>query len=270
MPATDAPTPEQMVLLTQIIREISRRRLSPEDAEDFAQVVHLRLIEREYDVIHQFRGRSSLRTYLTVVVLRILLDWRNEQYGKWRPSAAAVQLGVHAISFERLTSRDGLTSAEAIEVMCANDGCQRDALETLVMRLPIRPRRRRVSEREAIEVATGFEDQIDRPARRIAARRVLTEALRGLCDEDRQLLRARFSRSHSIQALAKATSIDARQLYQRLTHVLRNLRDTLRRAGITNLADIMEATDHPHVELRAVGIDRRRGDTGVIWRNSNR
>ena len=66
--------------------------------------------ERGYDIIDRFEGRSSLRTYLTVVISRMLLDWRNSKYGKWRPSKAALSLGEHAVDLERLMSRDGYTA----------------------------------------------------------------------------------------------------------------------------------------------------------------
>src|SRR5262245_22016454 len=88
------PSSDQLALLNRVIKEATRsRRMSAEDAEDFAQWVQLRLLERAYDVFDRFTGKSSLRTYLTVVVRRMLLDWQNSEYGKWRPSAAAVRLG---------------------------------------------------------------------------------------------------------------------------------------------------------------------------------
>ena len=75
------PSPEELELLSQVVRDVARgRRLSREDAQDFAQSVHLRCLERNYDIFMKFQGRSSLKTYLTIVVRRILLDWRNSQY----------------------------------------------------------------------------------------------------------------------------------------------------------------------------------------------
>jgi len=88
-----SPSPEDLTLLSEVLRDVSRRRLSPDEAQDFVQSAHLKLLERQYDVFGRFTGGSSLRTYLTVVVIRLLLDWRNSTYGKWRPSAAAVRLG---------------------------------------------------------------------------------------------------------------------------------------------------------------------------------
>ena len=47
-----------------------RRRLAAHELEEFAAHVNLKLIEDDYAVFRKFEGRSSLRTYLTVVVQR--------------------------------------------------------------------------------------------------------------------------------------------------------------------------------------------------------
>ena len=111
------PSSSDLVLLGEVIRGVIRRgRLSPADAEDFSQGVHLKFLETGYEAFARFDGRSTLRTYLTTVVWRLLLDWRNAAYGKWRPSAAARRLGVEAVRLDRLINRDGLTVEEAIQV----------------------------------------------------------------------------------------------------------------------------------------------------------
>ena len=62
------PTPEELSLLDTVIRAVARaRRLGCGDFQDFAQTVHLKLIERRYDAFSRFRGDSSLRTYLAAV-----------------------------------------------------------------------------------------------------------------------------------------------------------------------------------------------------------
>jgi RNA polymerase sigma-70 factor (ECF subfamily) len=45
--------------------------LKPEDAEDLAAEVLLQLVANDYAVLRQFRGSSSLSTYLTVIARRI-------------------------------------------------------------------------------------------------------------------------------------------------------------------------------------------------------
>src|SRR5262245_9404414 len=109
------PTPAQLALLAQVVRNVAKvGRLSRDDAEDFAQSVQLKFLERDYDVLRRFEGRSSLKTYLTVVVRRLLLDWQDHAYGKWRPTATALRLGPHAVQLERLVNRDAFTATEAV------------------------------------------------------------------------------------------------------------------------------------------------------------
>ena len=45
--------------------------LNPEEVEDIAQEVLLQVIAHDYAVLKQFRGKSSLATYLTVISRRI-------------------------------------------------------------------------------------------------------------------------------------------------------------------------------------------------------
>jgi RNA polymerase sigma-70 factor, ECF subfamily len=45
--------------------------LTPEEVEDIAQEVLLQVVANDYAVLKQFRGKSSLATYLTVIARRI-------------------------------------------------------------------------------------------------------------------------------------------------------------------------------------------------------
>jgi DNA-directed RNA polymerase specialized sigma24 family protein len=83
----------------------SRHHLPGSEADDFGSHVKLKLIEHDYAILKKFEGRSNLRTYLTVVIHRLFLDYRIKAWGKWRPSAAAKRCGGVAILLERLTRR---------------------------------------------------------------------------------------------------------------------------------------------------------------------
>src|SRR5262245_22557834 len=61
-------------LIYHVIHYTSHLRsapLSPEEVEDIAQEVLLQVVANDYAVLKQFRGRSSLATYLTVIARRI-------------------------------------------------------------------------------------------------------------------------------------------------------------------------------------------------------
>ena len=240
---SNPPSPDDLELLSHVLKEVARsRRLSSEDAQDFIQTAQMKLLERHYDIFRRFSGRSSLRTYLTVVVTRLLLDWRNSEYGKWRASAAAVTLGESAVQLERLVVRDGYTMDEAIAVVLGGRNAPaRAELLRIVERLPRRPYRRRVSDEWLAEVGAGFEDPVGLAERRLADRRIrtaLVRALRRLPAEDRWLIRVRFGENRSVQALASTLRTDPKKLYRRFDRTLRRLREQLVTAGVTGPDEI--------------------------------
>lgn len=236
------PSPEQLALLSQAIRDVARvRRLSGADVDDFAQSVHVRFLERNYDIFDRFEGRSSMRTYLMVVVSRMLLDWRNSVYGKWRPSSAAVSLGGHAVDLERLMSRDGYSRDEAAEIVRTREGAPSlSALHGLAELLPNRQRRRAVSDKALCDVeGGGFEDPVEAEEGRTAQRRMrtaLAAALRQLSSDDRWLIRARYVQHRSVHAVAESLQINPKGLYRRYERLLRTLRATLAQAGVAGPA----------------------------------
>lgn len=236
MTGSNMPSPEQLELLAQIVSDVARfRRLPPEDARDFAQSVQVRLIERDYDVFREYQGRSSLKTYLIVVVHRLLLDWRNSTGGRWRPSAAARRLGGAAVALERLIHRDGHTASEAIEIV--RGGAQAPAaseLDDLIGRLPQRERRRWVSEDALDEQAVGFDDPIEAAEEFEMSQRTrnaLRAALSKLSADDRRLVSLRYFQNRSVQSVAELLHVPAKPLYRRFERVLRSLRDSMATAA---------------------------------------
>src|SRR5579883_2157215 len=61
-------------LIYHVIHHTSHLRstpLNPEDVEDLAAEVLLQIVAGDYAVLRQFKGHSSLATYLTVIARRI-------------------------------------------------------------------------------------------------------------------------------------------------------------------------------------------------------
>jgi RNA polymerase sigma factor (sigma-70 family) len=233
-------------MLSQVLREVARRRLSPEDAQDFVQAAELRLLERRHDVLARFDGRSSLRTYLHVVVVRMLLDWRNAEYGKWRPSARAVRAGAAAVLMDRLIWRDGCSPDQAVEIARTRwPDHSVAALRALADALPPHPPRRLVSSEvsEGLKAA-DFDDPIEAAERVKSARQrhaALTGALEALPPEERWLIRARFTERRSVQSIAATLNVNPKQLYRRYERTLATLRRALVASGVTDLGTTTEA-----------------------------
>jgi RNA polymerase sigma factor (sigma-70 family) len=233
------PPQEQLAVLADVVRKVARsRRLTPEDIDDFTQIVQVRLIETNYDLFHRFTGRSSLRTYLTVVVTRLLLDWLNASYGKWRPSAAASRLGADAVRLDRLMWRDGYTLDQAVMIVAKDQRpAEVRALRAIARQLPPRVRRRRVSE-AALDLhrSVEFDDPLEMAERqraKQAATQALLGALQALPSEDRSLLRLRYERRLSVKVIAEILRVEPKRLYRRFEWLLRRLRRALIAAGVT-------------------------------------
>jgi RNA polymerase sigma factor (sigma-70 family) len=230
-----------LALVESVVRFVcGRHKVGADETEEFASEVKLKLVDRDYEVLARFEARSTLRTYLTVVVQRMYLDYRNHQWGKWRPSAAARRLGPVAVRLETLMARDGLAFPEACRHLTEEERAATtpDMLIEMACQLPVRVRRVRVDPAALDTIATG--EQADEIAlltdRRAVAHRVahaLRAALDGLPDQDRLILRLRFLEACSVADIARALHLDAKPLYRRVETLLRQLRKTLLDAGVS-------------------------------------
>jgi RNA polymerase sigma factor (sigma-70 family) len=239
--------PERLLLdsledLERIARFVCRRgALHENEVEDFTSSVKLKLIENDYAILRKFEGRSSLRTYLTVVVHRLLMDYRNHLLGKWRPSAEAKRLGDAAVLLETMMHRDRLTFEEAAgTIETSHPELTRDELQRLAEQLPPRsPRRRDVTLDDLPYHPTVPADSIEQRAEanetallRARANRVIRRAIDGMPDADRVVLRMRFEAGLSVAEIARLLRTEAAPLYRQIYRHLAAIRSDLERAGI--------------------------------------
>src|SRR5262249_7496334 len=176
-----------------------------------------RLIENDYAIIRKFRGGSSLRTYLTVVIARQGLDFRDACWGRWRPSRRARRMGRAAGALERLIVRDGLPGDDAWAAVPERetaDGGGR--LRAFAEQLSPRVRRHWVAIEEIEECHAGAAD----PAVEAVLRddRVVSDALarslRSLTPAESRLLKLRFSNGMSVSSIARREGLDQGSLYR--------------------------------------------------------
>jgi RNA polymerase sigma factor (sigma-70 family) len=222
----------------EVLEQLCRHhRLRWQDAEDFGSYARLRLLDNDYEVLRRFAGRSSLRTFLAVVLQRLLLDFRSEVWGKYRPSAPAKRLGPVALRLERLICRDGLTTEEAVANVLIDLGAEvsRGELLELAERLPRRPPRRFEEVRD-VPVDGGVEDHLldrERSTAALLAKSALGGALPLLQAEDRLILKMRFASGLSVRQIAAALRLPSRPLYARIEKSLNRLRREVERRGLS-------------------------------------
>ena len=111
-----------LALIEGIAMRVCRRaHVRDADADDFIASVKLALIEDDYAILRKYEGRSSLATYLTIVIERLMSDERMRTRGRWHPSAEAVRLGPAALLLEAIVRRDRRTIDDALPALRALD-----------------------------------------------------------------------------------------------------------------------------------------------------
>lgn len=228
-------------VIEDVIRFVSRRHALREgDADDFASVVRLHLVEDDYRVLRSFQNRSSLKTFLTTVIQRQFLDWQNARWGKWRPTIDARRQGPVAVLLERLIVRDGLTVDEAIETVRTNHqvAATRNELLELAARVASRQKRQFVSEEVLENLVDRRADSeatvraIETEALAARAQQALERVTAQLAHQDRVILRMRFEDGFSVADIARALHLDQKSLYRRLDGLMGRLRRDLEALGI--------------------------------------
>jgi RNA polymerase sigma factor (sigma-70 family) len=222
----------------KLLRLSWRSGLPACEAEDFRSWALLKLIDDEYRILGKWEGRSSFPTYLTVVLVNLMRDYRIHVWGKWRPSAASRRRGEASVLLERLLMRDGLPAEEALERLRTDYGISLEPEELVrLVALPRRPERRRVSEEELSKIPIDGQVEIrveekERAGTANRLRELLVPLLRSLPAEDRLLLKLHFFEGLSMAALAPILRRPQRELYSARDRCLKKLRRSLDEAGL--------------------------------------
>jgi len=229
-----------MALIERAVAFACRRnRLDPNDAEEFAAIVNLKLVENDCAILRAYEARSGFATFISVVVQRMALDYRIHLWGKWHTTAEAKRLGELAMELERLLHRDGRTIDEALVILGPrHEGITRESLASLADRLPARtPRLREVaigdSEIRAADPATD-ERVLEGERRQTSARlsSVMSSIIDRLPEEDQLILQLRFEGGMPVSNIARALQIDQKLLYRRLERRMRDIRAELEKCGV--------------------------------------
>jgi RNA polymerase sigma factor (sigma-70 family) len=220
-------------VVDRIAATIARRyRLTPDDRDEFASWTRFHIVQNDYAVLRRFAGRSSLETYLAVVVVNVFRDYRNQRWGRWRPSEAARRHGPVAVELEAMVNRDRYPLDIAINLLVADDpALEAKKLRQLWAELPIRSRLEEISI-DAIPAGDGglLVGPVDNDA--ASHHGALRAAIQGLPAADQELLRDHYWNRQTVAAISKRLGADQKGLYRRLERIHRALKHLLERRGV--------------------------------------
>jgi RNA polymerase sigma factor (sigma-70 family) len=228
-------------LICKKLERLSRLSgLLEHEAEELCSWALLKLVEKDYRILASWEGRSSFSTFLTVVLVNLMRDYRIHVWGKWRPSVAARRRGPEAVLLERLCVRDGLPVDEAIERMRTEHevSLPQTELEQMAASLRWRMQRRRVGEEELLripvdgEVEKRIEDG-ERTFLENQLRKLLAPLLQSLPAEDSLLLKLHYWDGLSMAAISPVLGRPQRELYSVRDKCLKKLRRNLEEAGMS-------------------------------------
>lgn len=228
--------------------------MTPDAADEFASWARLRLFEDNCAVLRKFRGESTIRTYLTTVLVHLFLDWRNAQWGRWRPTAAARRLGPLAVELERLVLRDGRDYEEAVGTLLSMQAAvSRAECDATWSKLKRQPVRKMTSADILVEVPALDEahTRVDFEDPHLKAQRVsnaVRQSLRRLDDQEQIILRLNYVNNFTAKQIAAATGLVAKPLYRRIEQIVAKLGQNLQAAGLTK-GETLELFSNPEVDL---------------------
>jgi RNA polymerase sigma factor (sigma-70 family) len=257
---------DNLDLIERLVRFVCRNKMNPDDVEDFASEVKLRLIDGNYAILRKFEGRCTLATYLTTVFRRLFSDYQIHLRGKYHPSAAAQRLGPVALEIDRLLRRDGKSLEETVLIMTRDHPeLTRAEVEGLAAQLPEK------KPHAAFVSADDLDGEIAVPADPIEADAMAGDrshtaseiadimhlALNELSTEELAILRMHFVGEMTVAEIARSLQVEQKPLYRKIQSVCDRLRKKLEGAGIAaaDAADIIGRADTPALDfgLRAMG-----------------
>lgn len=229
-------------LWIQKVAEITCRRNSVwgDDAEDFAAIAVMKVIENDFAVLRQYQEKAELKTYLATVVVRRFYEWTRERWGRWRHSARAEQLGETAKHLEALVYRDGHSLREAVEVLRSRGKLAESDVEVarLFAQIPPRTPHHGKAEQAPLDgIASGSQADgpvldAEREERCRGVMDVMFRALSRLEPEDQVLVRGRYGEGRSVADLARALRCDQMPLYRRSDRLRNEIRSFMESAGV--------------------------------------
>ncbi|MDP3716623.1 MAG: sigma-70 family RNA polymerase sigma factor [Acidobacteriota bacterium] len=229
----------QFELIQATVRAVAwSARLPVQDRGDFESYAWMKLLEADSRKVAAFRGDCTFPIFIRIVIKRILLDYRNSRWGRWRASTDARRAGAEVVEAERRILRDGYP----VHAVATRGHA---GVAALVARLragghPASGRRVREEPLELVLETASKEPNPEeqalanaRKARSATVSRALLDTLRQLSADDRRLLMLRYATGQPVSQIAFTVGQDQKRLYRTYERILSQLRGELERAGVS-------------------------------------
>jgi hypothetical protein len=247
---------DNFALISQLCAAAARG-LTPLDADEFDMYVKTKLCEDDFRRIRSYEGRNgaSVKTFLTMVISRLSLDFRDRLWGRFRPTEGAKRKGPHAILLERLLN-DHHSWDDAFEMMRTDHGIalSRREFDELArhVNVRLRPRLDRNATPDAVDPAPSPEQSatlVQMLERYCALLRQLRQICKTLEPEDALILKYRFEddrRAGDIEDLLgyRRGRVRGKSVFRRIEHLAERLRRGLEATGFS-AADVRMFLEHP-------------------------
>lgn len=212
-------------------------RLTADAGDEFCSWARLRLLEDDGAILRKFRGLSTFKTYLVIVIQRLFLDWRGTEWGRWRPSLEARRLGPIAIELSKLVLRDHIEYDQAVTLLVSKGiAASEKECDEVWVQLRKRAKRAFVDIDAVGDLPKDGEDPValaEERQRAIAVRQALRAARAELPAGDQLILKLRLESGFTVARIAKLQGVDQKALYRRFEQLYRRLHQALTASGVS-------------------------------------
>jgi RNA polymerase sigma factor (sigma-70 family) len=247
-------------------KEIPSLRRGPEDFLDFEnQTVHVESISTidpegffndvlahltadDYKALREFKNRSTITTYLTIVISRLFIDIQRKHTGRSRTKDRARALGPIGEELYELIWEKGFPLDEAYEYLKQNDHITEtlEEIEAMVDKITGRPRAHKglAEGSEQPDIKSAFvsaedpEKELIKKERKKLANEVLNEIRLESSTEERFIIERKFPLSEDeepkdLSEIARILGITTKAVDSRLRRILAKLKEKMLSRGLS-------------------------------------
>ncbi len=245
-PSAEAAFLEHLSWIEKVAAITCRKNAWTTETEDFAAWAKMKMMEDDYAVLRKFRGESSVKTFITTVVVRYFHTYSRDRRGRWRSSAVAVRLGSPARELEMMVRRDGYTLAQAGEKLrtagltTLSDVELARLLAEMPERAPLRPEEVDADPELADAEASSRADErvvaSETEAQHRAIMGALAQAVGELKPEEQMIVRMHFRDGRTLADVARTLGLAQQPLYRLAPRLRERLHERLIAGGVSPAA----------------------------------